>query len=401
MNIKTMWRRLAKSLSAPTDIERRILGIRQAAAGITVTPRNAMECAPVRCAVQTIAEATGQLPVHVYKRTAKGKERDDNHPAHGLLHDQVNDWTSAGDFRELVTRDALLTGNGYAAILRDGDDKPIELHRLDPTCVKVEIDKATQEPSYVYTIDGQETVYAFGDILHIKAPSLDGVTGLSPIEAARESIALALVMERHAGTLFKNGGRPSGVISMAGDLGDTPAETFTKSWADTYGGDGNGGIAILENGATYSAITMTSTDAQFVELRRFTIEEIGRVFRVPPIFLNDYGRATWSNNEAQGSQLLTFCLMPWLKRWEGEIRLKLFSEKERDKILAEFLIDDLLRAETAKRFEAYTKAIAARVLNPNECRAMENRPPYDGGDEYANPNTLAQTPASEPEREAA
>ncbi len=389
---------LRKSLSQPTDFERRILGIRQAAAGIAVTPSNAMECAPVRCAVQTIAEAIGQLPVHVYKRMADGsKERSDDSPAQPLLHDNVTDWLSANEFRELVTRDALLWGNGYAYILRE-DGKPVELHRLDPASVKVEVDDATLEPSYVYSADGENTEYAYEDVLHIRAPSLDGVMGLSPIHAAREAIALALVMERHSGTLFKNGGRPSGVITMPGVLGDQPAEDFLKSWADTYGGDGNGGVAILESGADYKTITMTSVDAQFVQLREFTISEISRVFRVPPIFLSDYGRATWANNEAQGSQLLTFCLRPWITRWEGEIRLKLFGEKERKNYVAEFLIDDLLRAETAKRYEAYTKAIAARILNPNECRAMENRAPYEGGDEFVNPNTMStQQPAPQPE----
>jgi HK97 family phage portal protein len=395
-----LWKRVRKSLSAPTDIERQILGIRQAAAGITVTPRNAMECAPVRAAVQTIAETIGQLPVHVYKRTATGKDKDDKHPAYPLLHDAVNEWTGANDFRELVTRDALLTGNGYAAILRD-DDEPVELHRLDPTAVTVEVDETTQEPRYTFANGNEKVVYDFRDIIHIKAPSLDGVVGLSPIYSAREAIALALVMERHASTLFKNGGRPSGVITMPGDLGDTPASEFAKSWADTYSGDGNGGIAILEGGADYKPVTMTSEDAQFIELRRFAIEEIGRVFRVPPIFLSDYSRATWNNQEAQFSALISMCLMAWVKRWESEIRLKLFGEKERGKYVAEFLFDDLLRAETAARFEAYSKAITARILNPNECRAKENLPPYDGGDEYLNPNTTSNTPASQPVAEAA
>lgn len=389
---------LRKSLSQPTDFERRILGIRQAAAGIAVTPSNAMECAPVRCAVQTIAEAIGQLPVHVYKRQPDGsKERSDDHPAQPLLHDNVTDWLSANEFRELVTRDALLHGNGFAYILRE-DGKPVELHRLDPASVKVEVDDATQEPIYVYSADGQNTEYAFEDILHIRAPSLDGVTGLSPIHAAREAIALALVMERHSGTLFKNGGRPSGVITMPGDLGDQPAEDFLKSWADTYGGDGNGGVAILESGADYKTITMTSVDAQFVQLREFTISEISRVFRVPPIFLSDYGRATWSNNQAQGSQLLTFCLMPWIKRWEGEIRLKLFGEDEREDFFAEFLVDDLLRADISERFEAYSKAIASCWMTPNEVRRKENMQPIPGGDVLQNPNTTS-TPAPQPDTE--
>ena len=399
MNIvKTMRGLLRKSLSSPTDIERQLLGIRQAAAGITVTPNNAMECVAVRAAVQVIAEAIGQLPVHVYKRKPDGsRERDSENPAQALLHDAATEWLSAHEFRELVTRDALLWGNGYAFILRE-DDKPVELHRLDPCSVKVEIDDTTREPVYTYATGSVKAVYDFRDVLHIRAPSCDGYVGDSPVYLARDAIALAMVMERHASTLFKNFGKPSTVISVPGELGDDPAERMAKSWQAANSGENAGGTAVLEAGATVTAITMTAVDAQLVEMRRFAIEEIGRIYRVPPIFIGDYGRATWSNNEAQGTQLVEYCLMPWIKRWQGELQLKLLTEDERKDFFFEFLVDDLLRADTAARYEAYSKGITSRFLSPNEVRARENLPPYDGGDTYENPNTTT-TPT--PMREAA
>lgn len=378
-----------KSLSAPRDFEKRLFGIRVTASGVSVTPRNAMQCVPVRCAIQVIAEAIGQLPVQTYRRNADGdKERSSEHPAHNLLRRSVNNFIPASEFREMVTRDALLWGNGYAAILRDGN-KPVELNHLQPDKVRILIDDTTQEPSYEYEFEGSKTVYELEDIIHIRAPTFDGITGESPIEAAKEAIAFALALEKHGSVLFRNSAQPGGVIEHPARLGDGTGERMAESWAQANGGDNAGGIAILEEAATYKQIGMSNTDAQFLELRRYCVEEIGRAFRVPPIFLNDYGRATWSNNEAQGSQLVTYCLMSWIKRWEGEIMLKLFSEDERDEWFAEFLTDDLLRADTAKRMAAYAVAITSRIMNPNECRARENLPAYEGGDEYVNPNTTS------------
>ena len=395
-------KRSKKSLTNPTEVERFFLGLRQTAAGITVTPKNAMECVAVRCAVQVICEPTGQLPVHTYKRNADGsKARAPDHPAEKLLNGAANEWLPSNEFREIVTRDALLHGNGYAFILRE-DGKPAELHRLDPCHVKVEVDAATKLPVYLYECDGQKEEYAHTDIIHIRAPSFDGVVGDSPVHLARDAIALSLSMERHAGTLFKNFGKPGGVISVPTELGDEVAERMAKSWNNSNSGENSGGTAVLESGATYAAVTMTAVDAQLIDMRRFAIEEIGRVYRVPPIFLGDYGRATWSNNESQGSQLVTYCLMAWIKRWQGELQLKLLDEDEREKFYFEFLIDDLLRADTAARYEAYSKAIASRILNPNEVRSRENLAPYAGGEIYANPNTTpAKTPASQPEKAAA
>jgi HK97 family phage portal protein len=145
----------------------------------------------------------------------------------------------------------------------------------------------------------------------------------------------------------------------------------------------------MPDDVVWQALTLNSVDSQFLEMRAFAVAEIARVFRVPPIFLQDYGRSTWSNSESMGQQFLTYCLMPWVKRWEGEIRLKLFTPDERNEFFAQFLTDDLLRADFDARMDGYSKAITARILNPNEARAAENRPPYAGGEKFENPNTAA------------
>ncbi len=347
-----------------------------------------MQCAPVRCAVQTISETIGQLPIITYSRDGSGaKERAPDHPAYPLLHDAANEWTPANLFKEELTRDALLDKGGFAFINRV-DDKPVELIRLEPCNVTVGRDPHTSEPTYKLTENGSERAIHWRDILHIPTPALPGST---LIRDAREAIALALVMERHAATLFANGARPSGVLKFASKLGDEAAKRIKTAWQAAHGGDKSGGTAVLEEGGEFQSLMMNSVDAQFLELRKFQIEEVARYFRMPPIFVGEYGRATWANSAEMGQQFLTYCISPWLERWQGELLLKLFTPDERKAFFAEFLTDALTKADIAKRYEAYAKAITARILSPNEARAAENRAPYAGGEKFENPNTTHGT----------
>lgn len=200
------------SLAYPDAALLELFAATPSASGVSITPRSAIPCAPVRCAVQAISEAVGQLPMHVYQRTAdNGRERAPEYPAHMLLHDQANEWTSASDFREQLTRDALLHGNGFAFINRR-DGVPVELIRLPPENMAVAYVVATGEPSYEFTDEnGGKRTFDREDIIHIRAPSLDGVAGVSPIQSCREAIGLSLVMEGYAARLFDNSARPSGI----------------------------------------------------------------------------------------------------------------------------------------------------------------------------------------------
>jgi HK97 family phage portal protein len=378
----------AKSvLASPDDFLIDLFGATPSSSGINVTPAKAMTCPPVRCAVQAIAEAIGQLPVHVYRRANGGKERSQVHPAYRLLHDEANDFMSAADFREQLTRDALLHGNGLALINRI-DGRPIELIRLDPASVDIEPDDLGS-PRYFLRQETQRREIARADILHIKAPSLNGISGESPIKQSRETIGLLLAIEAHAARLFKNGARPSGQIVLPKKAAPDTRKNLIAAWRLAHGGDNSGGTALLDDGAEYKPVSLTSVEAQLIEVWNRAVLDVARVFRVPPALLMDYSRQTWTNAEFGGQQFLTYALARWIKAWEGEIRLKLIGVDERDTFLAEFLIDDLLRSDIAARAEAYSKLIAARVLNPNEARAMENRAPYAGGNEFLNPNTTS------------
>lgn len=367
-----------------------LFGAAPTSAGVTVSPTAAMRSTPVRACVELISEAAGGLPLHVYQRGQDGaRERAADHPAYGLLHDQANDWTPASALREQITRDALLHGNGFAFINRDGQGIPRELIRLRPEAMRVELDATTSEPRYTLSVDLGQRVLDRRDVLHIAAPSLDGVSGASPVQQGREAIALNLVMERHAARLFGNGARPSSILSFDNAISLEEGKNLRRALAVFSQPENAGRTMLVDRGGKFSPLTFSSVDAQFLELWQHSVVEIARIFRVPPHMIFELGRATWGNAAEMGATFLRFTLDRWLKAWQGEIRLKLIAPDDRATYYAEFLTDDLLRSDLAARAEAYGKLIAARVLNPNEVRAMENRAPYAGGDEFLNPNTTA------------
>jgi HK97 family phage portal protein len=356
-------------------------------AGVTISPLTAMTCSPVRCAVQAIAESVAQLPLEIFEQGENGdKSPNTNHPAYTLLHGAPNDWTPAATFIEQVTRDALLERHGGFAFINRVDGKPIELIRLDPLHSQVMPRYINGEPQYFVVEGGNERVIPRENILHIPSPSLHGI-----LHDAKEAIGLALVMEQYAARLFGRGARPSGILKFDKKLDAATSARMKASWQAAHSGHHSGGTAIIEEGGEFQALTLNSVDTQFHQMRLFAVTEIARHFRVPPTFLYDFGRATWSNGEQMSGMFLTFTLIPWLLRWEGEIALKLFSQKERATFTAAFNTNSLQRANFQQRMQGYNQAISARVLNPNEARNWENLPPYEGGDIFLNPNVTPET----------
>jgi HK97 family phage portal protein len=359
------------------------LGARTAA-GIAVAPESALRCMPVYRGVSIRSEVLGSLPFHLYARRADGgKQRATDHPLYRLIHDRPNAWTSAAEFVMALEQDTITHGGGYALANRTGD-KIHELIRLAPGSVTSKTDDKTLEPSYEVALkDGSKRIYPWQDILHVPA-----LGGLSPIKQAREAIGLCLAAEMHAAKLFGNGARPSGVLKFKNRLSETGLARLKASWKN-HTGDGAGGTAILEEGGEFEPLTFSSVDLQFQELRLFQVQEIARMLGVPPMLLMDFGRATWGNSEQMAQSFLTFTILPRMKLWQGAVS-RLLSTDDQAKYLPEFMVDELVKAEIAARFEAYSKAITNGILNPNEVRAMENRAPYDGGDDFRVPMNTEQ-----------
>jgi HK97 family phage portal protein len=365
------------------------------ASGVAVGGESALRVPAVACAVRAISEAIAQLPIIAYQRGENGsKERAVDHPAYSLLHDDANDWQSAYDLKLQLQVDALIQGNGYGFVNKVGG-KPREIIRLAPGTVSIQNDNGF--PKYLLSEGkrGQRPI-PLDQIIHIRGLSTDGFTGKSAVQLAAEAIGIASAQEGHAARLFGSGGRPSGLLKVPGKLAKETVARLRASWEAQHAGGQSGKTAVLEEGMEFEALSFNSVDMQFLELRKFQIEEIARAFRVPPHMLMELGRATWSNSEEMGRLFLTFTLMPWIKQWEGAIRRAVFTKEERATFFAEFLTDDLARADLGKRAAAYQQLIAARVLNPNEARAAENRPPYEGGDEFINPNVTAAPAGNAP-----
>jgi HK97 family phage portal protein len=363
----------------------------QTASQIAVTPLTAMRCVPVLAGCRIRCESLGSLPIHLYQRDANGdKEKAVDHPLYKLLHDRPNGWTSAVDFIEQIEEDSIAFGSGYAFANRSGDGDIAELIRLNPTAVAVEYDMVTMEPRYRVTLAGKgQRVFAWQDILHVRS-----FGGFSALRQAAEAIGLCMAMEKHAGNLFGNGARPSGILTAPKSVSPEDFERLAASWKNINHKDGTnaGGTAVLEDGLSFVPLTFNSVDLQFQELRMFQVLEIARALGVPPSMLFDFSRATWANAEEMAQAFVTFTLLPRTKMWEGAIA-RLLSAEEQASYYAEFNVDALVRADIAQRFAAYAQAIAARILNPNEARARENMAPYVGGEVYANPNIESAAPA--------
>jgi HK97 family phage portal protein len=368
---------------------------RQVASGVSVTPENAWRCPIVRGAISILSESIAQLPLLVYEVGADGsKVRAQAHPLYELLHAQPNDFTSSYEFRRDLQVDLLLHGHGFAHLGRSrATGAIVELIRIDPRAVALEENDAGEPLYFVTDRQGVRRQIDRVDMLHITA------TGRrSPIEDCREAIGLALVMERHQAQLYGNGARPGGVLKMPGRIPQATLERLQQDFAAKWGGlAGSGKTMILEDGAAYEALTFTSVDLQHLELRRFQVNEIARAFRLPPHMLADLERTTHSNAEEMGQQFLQGCLLAHIVNWEQALRRSLLIPEERQRFTIEFLVDGIARAALAPRYEAFSKAIGAGFMSPNEARARENLPPIDGGDDLRVP--LNTAPIGEEEQE--
>jgi len=349
--------------------------------GVLVTASTAMACAPVNAAVSLITGAVGTLPCKLYRTTREGKEPAPDATAAFLAHKDANDWQSAGKVRELVTTDALLHGDGFAFVNKVSD-RPVEILYLPRHKVTVEyLDSG--EPRY--RVSDQH--YRPDSIIHIQAPSLDGKTGLGLLRSGRDAIGLAILLERTSARLFRNNSRPGGLLSIKGNLKPAAAKHILEMWNATNGGDNVGSVAIVDNDARYTSAAFNSVDSQQLEQRNFAIAEIARLTRVPVTMLQELSGGTYANSEQQALQFLQLCLLPWLRAWTDAYRRTLLTKEERADYSFEFTVDDLLRADTATRAEAYAKFRSMGVMTSNEVRRLENLPTLEGGDTLDNPYT--------------
>jgi HK97 family phage portal protein len=361
--------------------------------GKPVNEHTAMQMTAVYSCVRILSETLAGLPLHVYKyNDTGGKEKYLKHPLYKLLHDEPNAEMTSFAFRETLMSHLLLWGNAYAQIIRNAHGEVIALYPLMPNKMTVDRD-SNGRLFYLYQRSSEDApslgkdnqVYlAPTDVLHIPGLGFDGLVGYSPIAMAKNAVGLAIATEEYGAKFFANGAAPGGVLEHPGTIKDP--QKVKESWNAAYQGSANSHrVAVLEEGMKYQPIGISPEQAQFLETRKFQINEIARIFRVPPHMLADLEKSSFSNIEQQSLEFVKYTLDPWVVRWEQSMCRALLSDSEKPTVFIKFNVDGLLRGDYASRMSGYATARQNGWMSANDIRELENldRIPAElGGDLY-------------------
>lgn len=349
-------------------------------AGVKVNPESAMQSTAVIGCVRVIAESIAGLPLVLYRRRGDKRKRETNHEISKLISTKPCAWMTSFEWREMMTAFVLLRGNAYAQKLVTRRGELVGLNPLNPANMTPKLNSEKGEIEYFYKIQGRQEVRLSQDeVFHIKGYTTDGVTGISVIAMAGTAIGLSIAAEQYGAKVFTNDATPGGILKHPAKLSDDAHKRIQKSWQDAHSGIDNAHkVAIVEEGMDWTKVGMTSEDVQFIDSRKFQVEEIARMFRVPPHMIQDLSRATFSNIEHQALSFVQYTLLPWLRRWEGVINTRLIPEDEQETLFSEFLVDGLLRGDIQARYNAYQVGRQNGWLSANDIRRLENMEPLKG-----------------------
>jgi len=355
-------------------------------AGICVDEATALKYLTVFACVSLVAGDVGRLPLNLYrKRKDGGKDNVTDHRLYDLLHNAPNPETPSLNWREAGQGHLMLWGNHYSFCNRDKTGAVQELWQLpDPGGVRVR--RAGNELVYEYKVEGETRVRRRDEIFHIPGFGFNGIQGMSMIGLAREAIGMGLAAEKFGSRFYGAGTHPGGMVSMPieAEMDEDEQKKYIELIKSQSAGIGKSHeLMILFNGEKYQPFTMPLNDAQFLESRDHQKIEICGMFHVPPHKIAIHGQnSNYNNLEQENSSYVDSCLMHWLVRWESAINLQLLSEKERRSgLFFEFLVEGLLRGDSAARADYYNKMFQVGSITPNQIRAKENMNPIEGGDQ--------------------
>ncbi|MGF7142824.1 HK97 family phage portal protein [Anaerotaenia torta] len=361
-------------------------------AGKNVNEHTAMQMTAVYSCVRILSEAVAGLPLHVYRYTDEGgKEKALDHPLYRILHDEPNPEMTSFSLRETLMGHLLLWGNAYAQIIRNGKGEVVGLYPLMPNKMAVDRDSRGQLVyQYMRTSEdaplSNESIVPLSpsDVLHIPGLGFDGLVGYSPIAMAKNAIGMAIATEEYGAKFFANGAAPGGVLQHPGIIKDP--QKVKESWNDMYRGSANAHrVAVLEEGMKYQQIGISPEQAQFLETRKFQINEIARIFRIPPHMVGDLEKSSFSNIEQQSLEFVKYTLDPWVCRWEQSMARRLLLDSEKPRFFIKFNLDGLLRGDYQSRMNGYAIGRQNGWMSANDIRELENLdriPVEQGGDTY-------------------
>ena len=360
--------------------------------GKNVNERSAMQMTAVYSCVRILSEAVASLPLHVYQYNGDGgKEKAVKHPLYLLLHDEPNPEMTSFVFRETLMTHLLLWGNAYVQIIRNGKGEIMALYPLMPNRMTVDRDEKGNL-HYRYNTSKDDTPTMKGsmvnlkpsEVLHIPSLGFDGLVGYSPIAMAKNAIGMAIACEEYGAKFFANGATPGGILEHPGTVKDP--QRVRESWTSAFSGSSNANkVAVLEEGLKYTPISISPEQAQFLETKKFQINEIARIFRVPPHMVGDLEKSSFSNIEQQSLEFVKYTLDPWVARWEQSIVRSLLSADEKTRYFVKFNVDGLLRGDYQSRMNGYAIGRQNGWMSANDIRELENLdriPEEEGGDLY-------------------
>jgi len=360
-----------------------------AVSGVQINNTSALRYAAFFACLKVLAEDVGKLPIKLYKeRPDRGRDVAKGHKVHRLISRRPNAFMTASEFWEMCVVHVVLRGNFYAFKVMVGGEV-VELLPLSPGAV---VPKLRDDWSLWYDVkfaNGTRDVLPASQIFHVRGLSLDGFRGLSALEYARETLGLGIAAERHGAKLFVNGANPGGALETEQTLTDEVFDRVKTSWNEKHTGlENSHKVAILEGGLKWTSVTMTNTDAQWLENRKHTDNQICGLLRVPPHKIAILDRSTNNNIEHQSLDYVNDGLMPHLNRIENRIRVDLLNERDEEDHFAKFNVAALLRGDMKARSQFYKDMVYIGAYSPNDVLELEDRNPRELGDIYLTPSNM-------------
>ena len=358
------------------------------AAGVVVTEEKALTFPAYYRALKLLSETIAQLPIKVYKITPEGKEEDKDHPLSRLLAHEPNSWQTSLQFFETLQVNAAQSGNGIAKIIRNRQSGEVtRLELLDPN----EIDKAEVKNGVYYLIFKDGSTERGENLIHIMNYTSTGLLGKGWLETAKEVIGTAIAENNYSGGVFKNGGNLSGILTTEKTLNAEAQLKLAKQWRANYSGSSNSHkTAILQDGMKYQQLSITPEEAQLINSKRLTIEDMSRVSGIPAHLLGDNSRSTFNNIEQQSLEFVQYTILPWVRKYEQELEKKLLFEREKESYQIRFVVDGLLRGDVESRGNFYAAMVDRGILTRNEVRKLENRNTLEGLDAPLTPLNMSE-----------
>lgn len=382
--------RVWQSDESSDDFLRIFNNVAETSSGVKITADSALINSVVFACNRVLSESISSLPLVLYKEDEKGnRQKAKGHPLYKLLNSNPNKENTTMQWRETMTTNLNLRGNHFTQIIRNGKNEIVSLWGLDTARMSAKRLKNTGEIVFIYNygldneVGSKEVAFKFDDILNVAGLSLDGICGISPVAYERESIGIAVALEKFAGSFFKNGASPSGIFSIEGELSDEAFKRMKEDFDKSYVGMKNQNKPmVLEGGAKFSPITMTNVDSQFLEARKYQKEDISMIFRVPKHMLNDLDKANYNSIEQLSLGFVIYSLTPTLTRIEQCMQRDLLTQKERDDgYYIKHNLNALLRGDTKARAELYSKFVNGGIFTINDVLKLEDQNEVDNGNE--------------------